>query len=865
MARRPWSSRLYAAALRLYSPAFRRRFGSGMTQAFEWRMTNAQARGRLPVVAVAAATAADLLVTAAGDRLAQAGAIRGVAQDLRVSARRMRRQPMDTMLAVGTLAIGIGSVTAIFAIAHAILIAPLPFPGADRIVAVRAAIDGRPVGISYENARDLDVAATAFDALTPFAAQSVNLTAVPEPDRVRGGFVSREFFDVVGVRPAMGEAWSAASDTSGGPPAAVISHAVWQTRFGGTPDVLSRSMVLNNVTFAIVGVMPRDFDFPLDETEVWLPIVRYTGALTRGSHSYVAIGRLTAGVSTQVAAAEVSAVGRDLAGTHATNRGLALTIEPFHAALTRETRAPLGLLLAMVSVLLLAACVNVAGFRVGATIGRGRELATRSALGAGRARLAAQVVGESMITGLLGALLGLVVAMVALRLLVTTSGLPVYGLERVGLNVPVAVFAVLAGLASGVLAGLLPALHWARTPGRTGPAGDTRVTTGGGKMRSVLVAAQIALAVVTLVSAGLLIRSYVRLASIDPGFTSENVLTLEYRLPRNKYQTPAAQAAFHEQALARVRAVPGVVAASSVRALPFSGNGSRVSYGVTPDARSIESARFNTVADGYFQTLGIPVLAGRTFDSRERPGSPPAVIVSAAFARRHWPSQDPLGRRVYFSSPAIAAEIVGVVADIRHEALSDEGLEAIYASNAQNPGIFMTMAVRTAGEPMAMAGDVRAAVWSLDPDQPMWKVRSLESLITASLGRDRFLLRALSFFAASALLLALLATYGSVTQAVALRRREIGLRVALGARPVAVLALVMRGTMTVCIAGVLAGVGASLVVAPALAAFLHGVEPTDAGTFAAACALLLLASMLASWLPARRALEVDPAVTLREA
>lgn len=865
-ATRSSAARVYRMALRLYPAPFRRRFANDMTAAFEWRLRQARARGRLAVAWLTLATAADLLHNAAAERFVRRPALRGVMQDLGLSVRRMARRPADAIVTIVTFAIGIGAVATIFAIVHAVLLSPLKFPEPDQLVSVRGSIAGRESGVSYENAIDLAAGMRTIAALSPFAAQSVNLTGVAEPDRLRGGFVTSEFFGVVATPPALGRAFTPADDAAGAEPVAVLSHGAWQRRFGGAPGILSARLTLNNVVFSVVGVMPASFDFPIDEVEVWLPIRRFTGSTSREFHNFFVVARLADGTSLTDAGAEAAAMAADLERRYPANREIALRVEPLHETLTSDSRAPLGLLMGLVIVMLVAASLNVAGIRLGATLSRRREIATRAALGASRARLMTQLAGESMAAGAVGSLAGLALAAGAIALITRTSGIGVTGLEHASINLTVAAVSIAAGLLAGLFAGLLPAWQWSRLDQSAAFRDGVRTTGRSTRLRSALVVAQVAVALVMLAAAGLLVRSYARLTSTEPGFAAADVLTLEYRLPRNKYGSPAAQAAFHAAVLDRVRAVPGVLDAASVRALPFSGNGSSLEYRIAPGEAQARGAAFNTVSDRYFETMGIRIERGRAFDRRDaQAGAARAVVVSAALAQQAWPGNDPVGKQIYFTQPAMSATVVGVAADVRHAALSDARLEAIYALTEQNPGIFMTLAVKTAGAPLAFADAVRRAVWSVDADQPMWKIRTLASLVDASLARDRFLLRALLFFALSAVFLAMLATYGTVAQGVAERRREIGVRMALGARGASVLALVLRGTLVRCLIGVTAGLAVALAAAPALRAFLYGVEPADPITFGGSCLLLILASVFACWLPARRALHVNPIVALRDA
>lgn len=864
---------LYRRLLWLFPAPFRERYGAEMLRAIADRRRAAAASGLIALLRFHAGALGDVARNAAAERLwarradrqpvARGHWVMAFGQDARHAARVLRRTPGSTTLSAATLALGVGSVAAVASLVDAVLIQPLPFPRPHEIVAIRGTLDGENAGISYENLRDIGAGATRLRAWSPFFAQSVNLTGVPEPDRLRGGFVTSGFFDVVGVRAALGRTFGPEADTVNSERLAVLTDGAWRQRFASRPDVVGQPIQLNNQTFTVVGVLPPPFRFPIDYVDVYLPIWATTAGISRDNHNYLGVGRLTPSAPVADASAEATAlaVGLEVAYPDV-NRGRRARIEPLQQTLVADTTYSLQLLGAMAVIMLVAGCANVAGLQLGSLASRRREIAVRVALGAGRLRIARQFVIESLARASVGSVLGVAAAGAGIRFLVVQAPQDVYGLDRAELGSIALGAGLVASITAGLAAGLPAAIAWTRDGGLAAigagdrSVGDRRTS----KLRATLVVCQVALASVILVCVGLTSRSFATLTSIDVGFDATQILTMEYRVPRNKYASGEAQQAFHEQVLARVRAVPGVVEAAGVRALPFSGNGTFAGFRTAADGPE-RRASFNAVSHDYFRTLRIRVPAGRTFEPRDRQDL--VVMVSRSLADREWPGQSALGRTLSFDGVG-TAEVVGVVGDVRHRALADTSLAAVYTLQTQNPSVFNTLAVRTAGEPMALADAVRRAVWDVDPDQPVWKIRSLASLIDESLATRRFLLQLIAFFGVSAAALAVLGLYGVVSSRVSQRTREIGVRIALGATRRGVLGLVMTGGFRLAGLGIALGLVMALAASRLLERFLFGISARDPVSFAGAGLVLIAATALACWIPGRRALRVDPVDALRD-
>ncbi len=808
------------------------------------------------------------------------GMIETIWNDIRYGARMLAKAPAFTLVGVATLALGIGANTAIFSVVNRLLIQPLPLPDSERLVSVIGVnAQGRYVYFSKPAFHDL-AAAKSFEGAAAFVPQSVNLTGRDEPTRVRGGFVSDTFFDVLQVKPALGRPFLAGKDDAeGAERVCILQHETWQSLFGSDPSILGKAMVLNNEPFTVAGVMPAGFRFPYDEIEVWMPHHTwppYRSMLAQGQANSRAAGmtapimRVRAGVSLEQAQAELNTLVSALAKQFPESNERRAEVSRLRDEVVGEARLPLLVLLSAVGLVLLIACANVANLMLARAAARQRELATRVALGAARARLVRQLLTETGLLWLAGCALGLLVGYWGMGALVAASpdGLPGGLVAR--LDMTVLGYSLALTALTAALFGLVPALRFSRPNlietlkegGRSDGGAGVRT-----RLRAALVVSQVALALILLVGAGLLLRSLRALTQVDPGFDAQNLLTMEYRLPANKYPQGAQQWEFHRQVVERIRALPGVRAATVIRALPFSGNGSTVPYdlpGKPAPPDNLPRARSNT-ADFYtFATMGIPVLRGRVFEARDTAESPRVIVVSKRFADLNWPGEDPIGKRVRFAvNPPVEGEVIGVVGDIKQYAPNEDDLPYVFGAQAQNPNIFNTLAVRTEGDPMALAATVRATLWSVDREQPVWKIRTQESLVERSTGFQRFVSQLLGAYSGLALALAAVGLYGVMAYAVTQRTHEIGVRMALGAQAGDVLGLMLRHGLKLTALGVVLGLAGAFGLTRLITRMLFSTSPTDPVTFAAVAGLLLAVAAAASYVPARRATQVDPLVALR--
>jgi len=801
-------------------------------------------------------------------------------QDLRYSVRTLVERPGFTVVAVLTIALGVGGTTAMFGVVDAVLLRPLPYAEPDRLVMLWTRTPGGPqAAASWPEFVDWREQSHSFADMAVWRGQSVSLTGGAEPERVVGAFVSDRFFPLLGARPALGRTFTAEeTDPATARPVAVLGHGLWQRRFGSDPGILGRSLVLNGQSHTVVGVLGPDFDGGNAPAHGWfmgcdvfLPISYFPNkkGLARGETEILVLGRLRPGVDASQAGTDMAVVARRLEQAYPdTHAGRGVEIVPLHEQIVGSFKPALLVLLGAVGLVLLIACANVANLLLARASRRRRELAVRAALGAGRTRLLRQLLTESAVLALLGGALGLLVGHWGLALLLSLAPAGVLP-GSLTLDGRVMAFALVLTAATGVCFGLVPALQASRPDldGVLKEAGRGGSGSAGHRFRDVLVVAEVTLSLVLLVGAGLLLRSAVALQRAELGFRPDHVLTAEFRLPPARYPEPRVIAAFFRQTLERLRAVPGIESAALARAVPFSGNGGSTTFQVEGEPEPPKGrepvAQLNIVSPDYFRTMGIRQLEGRDFDEHDTADVPSVAVVNETMARQLWPGMDPIGRRLRLRDAGWVT-VVGVVGDVRHSGPSEPPQPQIYTTHEQDARIFACVVARTAGEPMAMAAPMRAALWAVDKDQPVWKVRAMEELVTGSRGTARAMSLLVGVFAAVALALAGVGIYGVMAYAVSQRTREIGIRMALGAASGRVLRLVVgRALVLTSVAIVLGAIGAT-VLARLLGTLLFGVGPADPVTFGVAAAALASVGTLAAYLPARRAARIDPVRALAE-
>ena len=792
-------------------------------------------------------------------------------QDVRLAFRQLRRAPAFTAVAVLTLVLAIGANTAIFSAVSAVLLRPLPWPHGDRLSAIWGTrADAPRVLLSYPDLIELRVRSRTLDDLAIARSQSVNLTGSDRPDRLAGSFVTANVFRLLGARAALGRLFADEETTpETAARVAVVSHATWSSRFGGDTGLVGRTLVLNGLPHQVIGVVGPKYQEPLDQTEVWLPLTSAPNPawLTRDGPAFWAYGRRRPGVTQAEASADLSRIAAELGAEFpATNAGLGVALQPLRDVLAGEIRPALLTLLGFVALILAIACANIANLQLSRATARRREMSLRAALGAGRARLVRQLLAESLVLALIGGTVGVLAARWGIAALVAMvpNGLPAFG--EVGLDPRVLLFSLAITVGAGLVFGAVPARYGTRGQLADALQGRGADLLGGTGVRQLFVAVQLGLCIVLLVGAGLLARSFGRLQQVPLGLDPDRVVTAELRLPVTKYGNDTLIAEFGRQALERLRAIPGVRSAALVDAVPLSGNWGMTSFRAegraTPDSL-LPTALFNAVSDRYFGTMEIPLVMGREFGPADRLGAPAVAIVNRELARRTWPGESPLGKRITLTGPPeVEATVVGVAGNVKHLTLSRADEPQLYLPKAQNGGIFTSIAARTAGDPDAMTEAVREAIWAVDRDQPVWKIRSMASLLDRDLAPRRFTARLTAGFALLALLLALIGVYGVMSYVVAQRTREIGIRMALGVARGEVVRLVLGRGLRIVAAGIGLGLVAAYAGARAIERQLFGVAAADVATFVSVPLVLVVVAAVACWVPARRAARVDPAIAL---
>jgi putative ABC transport system permease protein len=795
--------------------------------------------------------------------------------DLRYGARTLVKRPGFTSAAVLTLALGIGANTAIFTVVEAVLLRPLPYPDADRLVRVRGLDLGtcQPGNLSPMDFLDLEDRARTFDGLAAYNNYAAaTLTGEGDAERVAGTRVTARFFSILGVAPRMGRDFRRDDDVPGASPVVMLSDGFWRRRFGGDPSIVGRTIQLSSVAYEVVGVLPSGFEHPFPD-EARQPDVYVTFRIdrkdnARSGHFLQAIGRLHAGVSLAAAEADLVAVAADLERTYPnSNTGRSVSIQPMLDSMVGSARPALLVLVGTVAFVLLIACANLANLLLARSTSRQKEIAVRQALGATRRQLVGQFLAESVVLAMAGGAVGLLFAQWITRTILALGAARIPRGDAIHLDPGVLAFTVALSLLTGLLFGVGPAVYATRVD--RGGALKEGGRTGEGRMhrraQHALIVSETALALVLLVGAGLLVKSLWRLASVDPGFRADHVLTLQTSLPTARYPE-GDEIPFYQRLEERVRALPGVREVGAVNILPLGGNYSCDSFdidGRRPFPPGHEPCAENrSITPGYFAAMGIPLLRGRTFTGRDVEGAGPVVIINERMASTLWPGKNPVGSRLVRGG--VTREIIGVVGGVKHFGLDRDVTPEMYTPHAQQPSYHtMTLVVRASTDPASLMPSIRAVVSTMDRDVPISSVATMDQIVAVSTTEPRFRAMLVGAFAALALVLSVVGVAGVISYTVGRRMHEIGVRVALGATGRQVVGLLLAQGMWPAAMGIAIGLAGSLALTRVLSGLLYGVAATDVGTFAFAAAVLASASLAATYLPARRAMTVDPVIALR--
>ncbi len=808
-------------------------------------------------------------------------------KDIRYGARALWKRPGFTAVAVITLALGIGANTAIFSVVNATLLRPLPFKDPERVVMLwgflpKMAQTTDKLPSSAGNFVTLRDQNHSLENLSAFRSWGWQLTGGGEPELLRGARVSFDFFQAVGANPILGRSFTAEEDTPNRAPVAIISYGLWQRHFGGDQNVIGKTLSLTGRTVMVVGVMPRGFQFPGGanmipglqfalQNDIWMPLA-FTDEEKRqqSTLNLALIGRLKLGVSAGQAESEL----RGLEQNQPLGKiGYTINVLPLQQQMVGKIRKLLVVLLATVALVLLIACANIANLLLARASSRQKEIAIRAAMGAGRIRLIRQLLTESLLLSLGGGALGFLLAVWGSSLLVAFIPEDVPRIHEVSVDGRILGFTLLVSFVTGVVFGLAPALQASRLDLNASLKEGMRGTTAGlrqNRLRSLLVVSEVAMALVLLVSAALLIKSFVRLLEVKPGFNPANVLTMDIQLPDlppSRYAKDEEQTAFFQQLMDRIKALPGVDGASAVVTLPLTGAFESTDL-ILAGQESLSNAQrpeadYTTVTPDFFRTMQIPLLQGRQFTAQDTKGTPGVIIINDILARMCWPGEDPIGKHFTVGFEKTPREIVGVVGSIKQTTLDAAVRPAMYMPHLQSPSSGMTVLVRTNGAPLAIAAAVREQVWALDRNIPVTHLQTMDQVFGASVAQPRFSMLVVGLFAALALVLASVGIYGVMAYSVSRRAHEIGVRMALGARTGQVLQLVLKEGMTLTLVGIAIGLFGAFALTRLMATLLFGVSAKDPITFISVAALLAAVALVACYIPARRATKVDPLVALR--
>ena len=797
-------------------------------------------------------------------------------QDLIYALRALRSAPGFALVALLTLALGIGANTAIFSVVRGVLLSPLPFPEADRVIRVwqaNASENDLKSQVSEPDFLEWKAESKRFTSLAAYwyspGGSGADLTGVGNPERIQGVYFTPGFFETLGARAAIGRTIRPEEAVAGNDRFVVLSDGLWKRRFGGDRSIVGRALTIDGNPFTVVGVMPPAFTYPADRVDFWMPLsIMGPDAIgrQRASRFMDVFGRLAPGVTEAQAKDELAALARRIAERETDARGWdGVTTLPVREALIGDVRRPLLVLLGAVAFVLLITCVNIAGLLLARATARQRELAVRSALGAGRGRIMRQLLTESLVLAFIGGALGVALAYAGVGALGALGASELPRAAAIRIDATVMLYALAISTVAGLLFGLLPALRATsrNLQGvlRAGSRGS--VGNAGNRLRGALVVAEVALAVVLVVGAGLATKSFARMLEIDPGFKAQNVLAVRLGMHYEKYGNERIRG-YYESLLAKIAAVPGVEAVGAAKDFPLRGAGETRPPTIPASANGPErEVRVPAlhVSTEYFRAMGIPMRAGRSFTSADRETAPLVWIVNESFAKRYFPNESAVGKTLRMGNTPI--EIVGVIGDFRQKNLTEPPEPTVYMHYLQNMRAGLSLAIRTTGDPLRYANAVREAIWSVDRDQTITSVETLSAIVGGNVARPRLLASLLLLFGVMGLSLGALGIYGVLAFAVSQRRQEIGVRVALGATPRSVLGLIVSQGMTLAVIGVVAGIAGALVLTRVMTAVLYDVRATDPTTFAVVVIVLLGTALVASWLPARRALRIDPVQALR--
>jgi putative ABC transport system permease protein len=814
--------------------------------------------------------------------------------NIHYSIRSLVKRPGFTIVAVIVLALGIGANTAIFSVVNSVLLNPLPYQNPDELVIVRATNPSRGLtdfGVSMPDFREWRTRNRVFERLAAFSTQSYNISSGPEPERIDGAMVSADLFPLLGVTPVQGRSFLNQEETFGNHRVALISYNLWQNRFSSDPNLIGQAITVDTEKFTVVGILPQGFGYPSRNIQIWTPLsvpLDHENN-SRGNYWLSVIGRLKPGIATEQASADMTSIAEQIEQEVSGMEGMGTSVTSLRQDTVGNVETGLWVLLAAVGFVLLIACANVANLMLVRAAARQKEIAIRLSLGATRSRIIKQLLTESIITGLMGGALGLTLALWGVDALLRLSPEDLPRLTEVTVDGSVFVFTLALSIATGAIFGIIPATQASKADINSILKDGARGSGGvhSNRVRAFLVVIEVAVSLVLLIGAGLMINSFVRLTQIDPGFRSENILTMFVVLPEVRYpiDQPQARVSFFEQLEEKVRTLPGVEAVGCTTSLPLTGTGWGKMFAAEgrPAPTSIEQIpiiQYRQTNRDYFQTLKVPLVRGRYFNEQDTRDSLPVAIINETLARQQFPDEDPIGKRVLPGPPEemvppgllppgfrfMRFTIIGVVKDVKHSGLTSQAGPELYSLHNQEktgPGDSMFLAIRTGSDPTSIAAAVSSQVRSIDKEQPISDITTLESLVAASVAQSRFSALLLGLFALIALVLASVGIYGVISYSIAQRTQEIGIRMALGASARDILKMIIRQGMTFTLIGIGIGLVAAIAMTRLMSSLLYGVTATDPLTFAAITLLLAVIAFLACYIPARRATKVDPMSALR--